>query len=113
MSDFTDLPDLASEAFGGAAILCNDEFFAAKENLLKPGRASFIPDKYTDARQVDGRLGDAATPHAPPATTGAWSVLGMPGRIYGVDVDTHHFVGNFPADRVDLTPAPRSTTARS
>ena len=38
-ADFTDLPDLASEDVGGAAIACNDEFFAEKENLLKTATA--------------------------------------------------------------------------
>ena len=32
---FRDLPDLACEAVGGAAIAANDEFFAQKENLLR------------------------------------------------------------------------------
>ena len=35
--------------------LANDEFFAEKENLLKPGRGIFIPDKYTDrGKWMDG-----------------------------------------------------------
>src|SRR4051812_46496020 len=40
--------DLAAERVGGLALIANDEFFAEKENLLKPGRGVFIPDKYTD-----------------------------------------------------------------
>ena len=47
------------------------------------------------ARQVDGRLGDAPQARAR-ATTGASSQLGLPGVIRGVDVDTNHFLGNFP-----------------
>ena len=35
---FEDLPDLALD---GAAIACNDEFFAEKENLLKPHAAEW------------------------------------------------------------------------
>ena len=42
------LIDLASERLGGRAIAANDEFFAPKENLLKPGRGEFIPDKFTE-----------------------------------------------------------------
>ena len=34
--DFTDLIDLASEKLGGAVLYANDDFFAPKENLLKP-----------------------------------------------------------------------------
>ena len=41
-----DLIDLASESNGGRTLLASDEFFASKENLLKPGRGEFISDKY-------------------------------------------------------------------
>ena len=34
--DWARLPDLASRLLGGAVIAANDEFFAAKENLVKP-----------------------------------------------------------------------------
>jgi len=44
--------DLASERLGGKALLANDEFFAEKENLLKPGRGIFIPDKYHCVRFI-------------------------------------------------------------
>jgi len=43
------LVDLAAERVGGKALVANDEFFAEKENLLKPGRGVFIADKYTTA----------------------------------------------------------------
>lgn len=42
------LVDLAAARVGGIALIANDEFFAEKENLLKPGRGIFLPDKYTD-----------------------------------------------------------------
>ena len=42
---FTKLLDLAAERFGGRALACSDDFFAEKENLLKPGRGIFIEDK--------------------------------------------------------------------
>src|SRR5437867_1854450 len=52
---FTKLTDLAAERLGGKAVLCSDDFFAEKENLLKPGRGIFIPDKYTDrGKWMDG-----------------------------------------------------------
>ena len=38
MTAFTDLVDVAAERLGGRVLLANDEFFAPKENLLKPGR---------------------------------------------------------------------------
>src|SRR5687768_3068597 len=38
-SDFTDRFDLASMRLGGAVIAANDDYFAEKENLLRPGAA--------------------------------------------------------------------------
>ena len=35
---FSAFIDLASDRLGGRALLANDEFFAEKENLLKPAR---------------------------------------------------------------------------
>ena len=46
--DFTELVDLVSERLGGAVLFANDEFFAPKENLLKPSAPVFIEDKYTE-----------------------------------------------------------------
>ena len=92
---FTALADLASARVGGRALATNDDFFAPKANLVKPEPAVFIPDKFTLARQMDGRLGIA-----PPAHAGHdWCVvqLGMRGIVHGVNVDTSHFTGNFPS----------------
>ena len=36
MTTFTNLVDVAAPRLGGAVLLANDEFFAPKENLLKP-----------------------------------------------------------------------------
>ena len=53
--DFTELVDLASEKLGGAVLFANDEFFAPKENLLKPSAPIFIEGKYTDlGKWMDG-----------------------------------------------------------
>ena len=49
------LIDLALESNGGRTLLASDDFFAPKENLLKPGRGVFIEDKYTDhGKWMDG-----------------------------------------------------------
>jgi len=97
--DFTQLTDLASEECGGAVMFANDEFFAPKENLLKPGDAVFIEGEYTDrGKWMDGwetcrrrspRLGEDSD----------WCIvrLGLPGVIRGIVVDTSHFLGNFPS----------------
>jgi allantoicase len=101
---FLDLPDLACEAVGGAAIACNDEFFADKENLLRAHAAEWREHLYTDrGKWMDGwetrrRRPLEAVGH--PSREGAhdWCVvrLGMPGRIRGVVVDTAFFRGNYP-----------------
>jgi len=53
--DFTELIDLASERLGGTVLFANDEFFAPKENLLKPSVPVFVEGKYTDlGKWMDG-----------------------------------------------------------
>jgi allantoicase len=91
---FASLIDRAAEAVGGQTLLANDEFFAEKENLLKPGRGVFIPGKFTD----NGKWMDGWETRRKRVPGYDWCVLklGLPGVIRGVDVDTNHFVGNFP-----------------
>ena len=88
------LVDLASARVGGAATLANDEFFAEKENLLKPGRGIFIPDKYTDR----GKWMDGWETRRRRTPGNDWCVvqLGLRGIIKQVDIDTNHFLGNHP-----------------
>ena len=102
---FADLPDLASESVGGAALLCNDEFFAEKENLLKPAAAVWKDHLYTDrGKWMDGwetrryRPIDGVAP-GPDSNIHDWCIvrLGLPGVIRGVVIDTAWFRGNYPA----------------
>jgi len=88
------LVDLAAERVGGVALLANDEFFAEKENLLKPGRGVFIPDKYTER----GKWMDGWETRRRRTPGHDWCVvqLGMRGIIRQVDIDTNHFLGNRP-----------------
>ena len=99
MSDFTDLVDLAAERLGGAVLAANDEFFAPKENLLKPAKPVWSEGEYTDAASgwTAGRPAAAATP----ATTGASSGSALPGSVRGVVVDTSFFNGNYPGTVLD------------
>jgi len=92
--DFTDLVDLASERLGGAALFANDEFFAPKENLLKPAPPIFIEGKYTDL----GKWMDGWETRRRRSPGFDWCIirLGMPGRVHGVVVDTSFFRGNYP-----------------
>src|SRR5271170_7926928 len=94
MPDFTDLVDLASERLGGIVLSATDEFFAPKENLLKPGAAVFVPDKYVDT----GKWMDGWETRRHRAPDHDWCVIrfGAPGIIRGIIADTAHFTGNFP-----------------
>lgn len=98
---FSGLVDLAAERVGGQAIAASDEFFAEKENLLKPGRGVFVPEKYTDrGKWMDGwetRRKRFAPEEADSAHDWCVVRLGLPGIIQGVDIDTNHFLGNSPA----------------
>jgi allantoicase len=91
---FTKLTDLAAERLGGKALLCSDDFFAEKENLLKPGRGIFIAEKYTDR----GKWMDGWESRRKRTPGHDWCIiqLATPGKIYGVDIDTNHFLGNHP-----------------
>ncbi len=92
---FSGLIDLVSERLGGKALLASDEFFAEKENLLKPGRGIFIPDKFTDR----GKWMDGWESRRKRTPGHDWCIikLGLPGLVKGVDIDTNHFLGNNPA----------------
>ncbi|MBI1804661.1 MAG: allantoicase [Ignavibacteriae bacterium] len=91
---FPGLIDLAAERVGGKVLVANDDFFAEKENLLKPGRGVFIPDKYTDR----GKWMDGWETRRRRTPGNDWCVikLGLRGIIKSVDVDTNHFLGNHP-----------------
>jgi allantoicase len=92
--DFTQMTDLAAEKLGGKALLCSDDFFAEKENLLKPGRGIFITDKYTDR----GKWMDGWESRRKRGPGHDWCIiqLATSGKIHGVDIDTNHFLGNHP-----------------
>jgi allantoicase len=94
MKDFTQLADLASERLGGRAIATNDEFFAAKENLLKESKPVFIEGKYT----TRGKWMDGWETRRRRTPGYDWCVirLGLPGIIHGLVVDTSFFRGNYP-----------------
>jgi allantoicase len=94
MNDFTQLVDLASERVGGRVLAANDEFFAPRDNLLKPAKPVWIEDKYTDrGKWMDGwETRRRRTPGFD------WCIvqLGIPGILRGVVVDTSFFKGNYP-----------------
>ena len=93
---FDDFIDLAAEELGGAVLLANDDFFAAKENLIKPQPAEWREHEYTDR----GKWMDGWETRRRREPGYDWAVvrLGLPGVIRGVVVDTAFFRGNFPAE---------------
>jgi len=95
MSEFTHLIDLASSRLGGEAVATNDDFFAPKDNLLKPEPPIFIPDKYTDR----GKWMDGWESRRRRTPGHDWCIvkLGLPGIIHSFVVDTAFFKGNYPS----------------
>lgn len=100
--------NLASAGLGARGLHATDEFFAPLERLLSDRPAVFISDKYDDhGKWMDGwetrrRRG--------PGHDHCVVQLATAGRIRGFDVDTSHFIGNYPpacrieAARVDGAP---------
>ncbi|MEW2444483.1 allantoicase [Micromonospora marina] len=93
-NDLTDLPDLASRAFGGGVVAANDEFFAPADNLVEPHPPTFQPRTFAAKGQVyDGwetrRRRDRGADHAVVR-------LGLPGVARLLVVDTSFFTGNYP-----------------
>ena len=91
---FTMLTDLAAERLGGKVLFATDDFFAEKENLIKPTRGIFITDKYTDR----GKWMDGWESRRKRTPGHDWAVLQLatPGKIVGFDIDTNFFLGNHP-----------------
>src|SRR5262245_48969617 len=95
-NDFLELPDLASERLGGVVLSANDEFFAPKENLLKPQKAVWREDKYTDRDKW--MEGGETRRRRTPGYDECLIRLGLPGIVQGVLVDTAFFRGNYPEE---------------
>ena len=114
--DFTLLPDLALRPLGGAVIWANDETFAEKENLIRPGPASFQPATFGHKGQVYD--GWETRRRREPGVDEAIVRLGVPGVIRGVVVDTAWFKGNFPPEvsvealAIEGYPQPEEIAAR-
>jgi len=94
------LPDLLR--LRGSVAAASDEFYAAKENLIKPDAPSFVPETYDAKGQVyDGwetrrRRGPGGT--LPDDAARDWVIvrLGVPGVVRSIVVDTAFFTGNYP-----------------
>jgi len=91
---YCSMTDLVAERLGGKVLFATDDFFAEKENLIKPGRGIFIDDKYTDR----GKWMDGWESRRKRTPGHDWCIvqLATTGIIHGVDIDTNHFLGNHP-----------------
>lgn len=76
--------DLASLANGGRAVACSDMFFSPMNNLLLPGRAADMGGGWETRRS------------RPPGMDWVIIALGGPGSVARIELDTHHFKGNYP-----------------
>jgi allantoicase len=108
---FADLADLASASLGARAVAASDEFFAEKDNLLKPEIPVFVPGRFTDR----GKWMDGWETRRRRGPGYDWCLvrLGRPGSIAGVCIDTAHFNGNQPEScTLDAIEAPDDAAAR-
>jgi allantoicase len=94
-ASFTGLVDLAAAELGGRAVGASDEFFAGVDNLIRPERAVFIPDKFTER----GKWMDGWESRRKRTPGHDWCILelGASGQVVGLDIDTAHFNGNHPS----------------
>lgn len=76
--------DLAALANGGVAVACSDRHYGNPQNMLQPGRSTFMGDGWeTKRRRGPGN---------------DWAVirLGRRGIVERVELDTDHYKGNAP-----------------
>src|SRR5690625_2514006 len=113
--DFTRFPDLASRVVGGTVAYANDELFADRQNLIKPGPPTFAPDAFGPKGKIYD--GWETRRRREPGSDHAVVRLGVPGVVRGVVVDTSWFTGNYPprisveATSVDGHPSPEELRA--
>ena len=94
-----DYLDLASERLGGSVLYANDDFFAEKENLLKPAKAVWKEHEYTDrGKWMDGWESRRKRVPGYDFASHDFAVvrLGLRGVVRSVTVDTAFFRGNYP-----------------
>ena len=86
------LINLTSVLNGASIVGCNNEHFGRAENVLAPGKGKNMGDGW-ETRRSRGRNFD-------------WLIikLGRTGTINKIEIDTHHFKGNYP-DKCSLQAA--------
>jgi allantoicase len=93
---FADLTDLSSDLTGTFVHYATDDYFAEKENLLKPSPPEWREGAYTDrGKWMDGWESQRKRS---PGHDHCIIRLGTPGSIEGILCDTTHFKGNAPQE---------------
>lgn len=88
------LPDLAGRALGGSVVWSNDEFYAARENLITAGPALHDPALFTYRGKVYD--GWETRRRRQPGDDAVIVRMGAPGVVHAIVVDTSWFTGNYP-----------------
>jgi allantoicase len=93
-TQFKQWTDLSSDILGAFVVYATDDFFAGKENLIRPDAAVWLENEYTDK----GKWMDGWESQRRRTEGHDWAIvrLGAPGLVRGVLVDTAHFKGNAP-----------------
>jgi allantoicase len=86
--------DLGHPSLGTRITHCSDDFFADRNRLLNPEPPVFIPDKFDE----NGKWMDGWESRRRRNGGNDYLIikLGRPGILFGVNIDTSHFTGNFP-----------------
>lgn len=90
--EFATLTDLASTAIGAQVLFASDEWFAPAEMFLNPEPPVFKEGLFTDF----GKWMDGWESRRKRVPGHDWCLLklGVPGTVYGFEVDTAFFTGN-------------------
>ncbi|XP_062323569.1 allantoicase isoform X1 [Osmerus eperlanus] len=90
---FLQFNNLACETAGGKVLFATDEWFAPAINLLKRETPEFIASAFTEY----GKWMDGWETRRKRIPGHDWCIiqLGVPGILYGLDVDTSFFTGNY------------------
>lgn len=86
--------NLASEDAGARVLSCSDEFFGTAQRCLQSSSPVFVAGKFDN----NGKWMDGWETRRRRRGGHDFAVirLAFPGKLYGVDIDTSHFTGNFP-----------------
>ncbi len=86
--------DLAQPRLGALALAASDEFFAPRERLILPAEPVFKPGVYDQ----HGKWMDGWESRRKRGPGHDWCIVKLcaSGTVFGVDIDTRHFTGNYP-----------------